>query len=115
MTDFPTKQNNPAGATPVYLTAQPQGGATPANIAANGNHLVKTGAGTFLGLSVNTGVAGSTAKVYDGIDNTGTLIATISTAAVGSVSFAPCGVNLAVGLFIVTAGSSAADVTALYK
>lgn len=39
-----------------------------------GNHLVHTGACTFAGFSVNTGVAGATMTLYDGTSGAGTLI-----------------------------------------
>lgn len=97
----------------VMTTPWPGVGALPKNIVTSTNTLVKTGGGLFFGLSVNTGQAGDTVTVYDGTDNTGTKIGTYSSAAVGSVLY-PVGVQFLVGLFVVTAGGTPADVTVVY-
>jgi len=91
----------------------PVSGALAKNITTSTNTQVKTGAGIFFGLSVNTGQSGDTVTVYDGTDNTGTKIGTYSSAAVGSVQY-PIGIQFVVGLFVVTAGGTPADVTVVY-
>lgn len=111
---YPNKQSNPAAAIPVWLAPAPAGaGLQVQNIPTSTGTLVKTGAGTFVGLSVNTAGTTSTAKIYDGIDNTGTLLGTFSTTAPGS-NFPAGGWPFAIGLFVVTAGGAAADVTVSY-
>jgi hypothetical protein len=100
--------NNAAGAIPVYLVAA----GTPKNITTSTTTLVKTGPGSIYGLTVNTGGTTSTAKLYDGIDATGTLIATCATTATGA-SFT-YNIAFAAGLCIVTAGGAPADVTVSY-
>ena len=66
----------------------------------------------ILSLSVNTGVAASTVKIYDGIDATGVLLGTYSSAAQAGQLLPPGGFQLAVGLCIVTVGT--ADITVTY-
>ena len=85
------------------------------NIATATTTLVKTGAGTFFGLSINTGGAGSDAKVYDGIDATGTLLGTFATAAQGVINAPGGGWNFVTGLCVVTENGSAANVTIAYQ
>jgi hypothetical protein len=103
---FPNAQNLRAGAIPVYAA-----GALAKNITTSVGTLVKTGAGTFEGVTVNTAQAGASVTVYDGIDNTGTKLATISAAAQTSLAF---NIALATGLYVVTAGATPADVTIQY-
>lgn len=111
-----SNQSNPANALPVYLANPPAGsgitaGATPHNIVANGNNLLKTGSGTLYGISVNTGGTTSTATVYDGLDAGGTKIGTFSTVDQGGPVLPARGLAFVVGLFVVTAGAVAADIT----
>jgi hypothetical protein len=49
----------------------PSAGTATRNITTSTNTQVKTGAGIFNGLNVNTGQSGASIKVYDGTDNTG--------------------------------------------
>ena len=111
---YPNDQSNPAAATPVWIAPPPAAaGQAQRNIAANGNTLVKDGPGVFLGLTVNTPGVGSTAKVYDGIDATGTLLGTFSTVAQNTV-YPPGGFRCETGIFVVTAGGTPADITVSY-
>ena len=91
-----------------------QSGSSATNITTNTDTNVKAAAGTFVGISVNTGGTGSTAKVYndaDGTCSTG-LIATFATTAVGSIMV---GANMSTGICVKTAGAGAADITILYR
>lgn len=109
---YPNQQSNPAAAIPVWLAPPPTGsGFTIENIDADGDNLLKEGPGTFMGLTINTAGDTSTAKVYDGLDNSGTLLGTIDTASRGSFFPGP-GWPFTTGLFIETASSDpAADIT----
>lgn len=78
----------------------------------NAGDIVKTGAGLLGGLIVNKAGTTSTAALYDGTDNTGTLLGTVDTSALRQVNF---GIKLLVGLFVVLAGGAAADVTITYR
>ncbi len=84
------------------------------NITTATSTLVKTGAGTLDLLNVNAlGTVASTTKVYDGIDATGVLLATINTLAVlGTLGY---GCAFTTGLFIVTTGTVAPDITVIFK
>jgi hypothetical protein len=87
---------------------------TPDNITISTSTLVKTGAGTFLGLSVNTIGTTSTATVYDGTSAGGTKIGTYSTVLQGGPNIPAGGIAFSTGLFVVTAGAAAADITVVY-
>lgn len=81
----------------------------PANISTATTTLVKTGTG-FLGqIIVNGGTMGAV-TVYDGVDATGTAIATIAAPTAGMVL--PYGCVFSVGLCIVTA--AATNITVSY-
>ncbi len=86
-------------------------GFKPTNITDAANHLLKTGAGILGGLTVNTPHAGATIAIYDGVDNTGTLIGTFSAAAAASFLCTVVGTSFKTGLFAVTAGGTPADIT----
>jgi len=103
-----------ANAIPVWIAPAPAGAAPSVrNITTDATTLVKTGAGTFNGLSINTVGDASTVKVYDGLTAAGTLLGTFSSAAIGN--FQNLGWPFAVGLCIVTASSDpAADITVTY-
>ena len=108
MTTDPTRA--PKFATPVYIAPAP--GAASKNLATNASTLVYTGPGYATGLNVNTAGTTSTIKLYDGLDATGTLLGTWSTTDQG---FIPLGnIPFATGLFAVTAGGAAANVTVSY-
>lgn len=109
---MPTDASRAAAfATPVVIYPTP--GVATKNITTATTTLVKTGAGTFLGLNVNTAGAGSDAKVYDGLDAGGTLLGKFSTAAQGA-NAPPGGWPFAVGLTVVTENGTPADVTVSY-
>ena len=74
------------------------------NIPAAETTLVRTGAGVLKCLIVNKAVASSTIVIYDGIDATGTVIATITHPAVllHSQIALPYNVAFTTGLTIVT-------------
>jgi hypothetical protein len=93
----------------------PSAGTATRNITTSTNTQVKTGAGIFNGLNVNTGQSGASIKVYDGTDNTGRLIGTYSAVAVGGAAVPAGGLPFTTGLFVVTAGGSPADVTVYYS
>jgi hypothetical protein len=114
MTVYPNSQSNPASAIPVWIAAFPGGGALSKNITTNASTLVKTGAGTFFGLSVNTAGTTSTATVYDGTSTAGVKLGTFSTVAQGGPSIPASGLAFTVGLFVVTAGGATADITVAY-
>jgi hypothetical protein len=97
---------------PVYIAPAP--GATSENIATDASTLIYTGAGYATGLMVNTAGVTSTIKLYDGVDDTGTLLGTWSTTTQGALSFPGGGVPFSTGLFAVTAGGTPADVTVSY-
>lgn len=111
---YPNDQGNPAGAIPVYIAAASGAGAKSTNITTATSTQVKTGAGTFYGVTVNIGGAGSTATVYDGTSTAGAKLGTFSTAAQGSVTAPGPGLAFAAGLFVVTAGGTPADITVAY-
>lgn len=101
-------QQSPSAAIPVYECIAPYGGQIIRNLTANGSTLVKTGAGGFYRLIIGGAGTGSTLAVYDGTSASGTLLATISTTTTGSVDI---GLAFLTGLFVVAAGSAAANLT----
>lgn len=68
----------PNGATPVF-----DGGASFKNLVASANYQVKTGAGVFQNLGVNTGGTTSAAQLFDGISG----IVTVTIASPGVISW----------------------------
>lgn len=98
--------------TPCFISTS---GASFNNITTSTSTTVKSGAGVFLGLSVNTGQAGDTATVYDGLSAGGTKIGTYSSAAVGGPALPGGGIAFSAGLFVVTSGVTPADITVSYK
>jgi hypothetical protein len=107
MTNDPTRA--PAYAMPVYIA--PAIGSVPTNLATNASTLIYTGPGYVASLNVNTAGTTSTIKIYDGTDNTGILLGTWSTTAQGSF---PINLPFVTGLFVITAGGAAADLTISY-
>lgn len=101
----------PQFATPVYLAPAP--GTASKNITTDTSTLVHTGAGYVTGLVVNTPASGATVKLYDGTDNTGTLLGTFAASAQGTIPFPGGGIPFSAGLFVVTA-VAAADITVTY-
>ncbi len=101
-----------AALTPCFIAT---GGASVSNITTSTSTTVKSGAGVFLGLSVNTGQSGDTVTVYDGLSAGGTKIGTYSSAAVGGPVLPPGGIAFSTGLFVVTVGGTPADITVSFK
>lgn len=66
---------------------------------------------TLVAINVNTGAASAVLTVYDGVDATGTVVATIDASAKGSYWFG--GVRLPAGLCVVLSGGTA-DVTVTF-
>ena len=83
------------------------------NTAANtAGYAIKSSAGTFQGISVNTAGLTSTATLYDGLSTAGTKLCTISTLAQTSLQY---NIAFSTGLFIVLSGGTPADVTVVYR
>jgi hypothetical protein len=102
----------PAFATPVFFVTNP--GAATANITTATSTLVHTGAGTFLGISVNTAHSGAQAVVYDGTDDTGAVLGTFALTTQGPINTPGAGLPFTTGLFVVTTGGTPADITVSY-
>ena len=99
MPSFPTVQNQPAGAIPVY-----QGFSDWAVLGASaGSSQLYTGTGYLKAVLITTGAASSTLTLYDGTSSSGTLIGVWSTAAPEPPLM--CGIPLKVGLFAVVVGT----------
>lgn len=77
--------------------------------------VVKSGAGTFASVVINTVGIGNTLTIYDNTAASGTKIATINTAA--AVAGVPFTFNVAVGTGItcISAGGTGADYTVTYR
>jgi len=84
------------------------------NIPLNTTIVIKSGAGFLKAITINKPGSGSTATVYDNTAGSGTIIATINTAASSPVTLT-YEVAFSTGLTIVTAGTTAADITVSYK
>lgn len=82
------------------------------NITSSATTVVKTGAGTLLAVVVNTAGSSWTATVYDNTAGSGTKIATLSA---NAQVFLPYGVQFGTGLTVVTAGTTAGDITVVWK
>lgn len=80
------------------------------NVITLGTFNVKPGAGTFVGLNVNTAAATAVAKIYDGVDGTGTLLATIDCSVSKMLQYY---IGCAVGVTIITSVAPA-DLTILF-
>jgi hypothetical protein len=105
----------------VLMSLDSSGAAQPAvqgyssyNTAANTvGYQVKTGAGVFRGVTVNTaGVTAPSATIYDGTSTSGTKLATINTGTQISLEY---NIAFTVGLFIVLSATTPADVTVAYQ
>jgi hypothetical protein len=84
------------------------------NIAAiTAGQQIKTGPGVFVGVNVNTvGTGAALITLYDGISTAGKKLGTFSALAVDQIL---ANLSFTVGLFAVTAGTTAADVTVDYR
>lgn len=109
---YPNKQDNPAGAIPVYIAPNP--GALAVNISTNTTTLVKSGAGILSSIAINTkGASSNTATVYDSLTGTGTILAVIdTTASIGTIQY---NLKFSIGLTVVTATGTAANLTVMYS
>ena len=76
--------------------------------------LVKTGPGMLHSVTINTkGASSNTLKIYDGVDANGTLLATIDT----TVTWGPLpyDIGFQIGLTLVSATGTGADITVSYR
>lgn len=112
MAGFPNSQSNPAAAIPVWIAPAP--GAQAKNLASSASTQIKTGAGVFLGLAVNTGQSGATMAVYDGTDSSGKLLGTFSLTTAESLTMPAGGLSYSTGLFVVTTGLTTGNATVSY-
>lgn len=74
--------------------------------------LVKSGAGVFASLNINTGGVGSSATVYDSLTGSGTVLGVFSTAAQAVL---PVNLAFSTGLTVVTSGGTPANITIAYR
>lgn len=110
---YSSNNENPAKAIPVWIAPAPVGAAIfTLNIATSGNTQAKTGAGTFIGLTINTGESGAQLVAYDGTSSSGTKLGTYSLTSQGVLNFPGGGISFSTGLFLVTSGATPADITA---
>jgi hypothetical protein len=102
-----------ASMTPVQVSpsASSSGGYSYNNISSDTTTVVKSGAGFLHSIVINTLAATGTATVYDNTAGSGTKIATIATAAMGTLLY---DIAFGTGLTIVTA-TAAPDLTVCYK
>ena len=105
--------NGNVASTPVRVVLTATGGRSFKNITTSTTTLVKTGAATLHTVCVNTkGTVASTVKVYDGVDASGVLVATIdSLNLTGTFTY---DIACVTGICIVTTGTVAPDVTVTY-
>lgn len=109
---YPNSNSNPAKAMPVWIAPPPEtAGISTTNISASTNTQVKTGAGSLIGLTINTGEAGAQAVAYDGTSAAGRKLGTYSLSAQGVLEFPGGGIPFTTGLFVVTSGATPADIT----
>jgi hypothetical protein len=108
MTVYARNNDNPANAMPIWEV-----GDSSYNTAANTTgYQVKTGAGVFKGLSINTAGLTSSATIYDGTSTSGKKLGTYNTL---SQNFIPANYAFTNGLFVVLAGGTPADITIAYR
>ena len=94
------------------VTTQPAGFSSYNTASNTAGYAVKTGAGVWNGLIVNTAGLTSAATFYDGTSTGGTKLATASTLAVNSNVYS---IAFTTGLFVVLTGGTPADVTITYR
>lgn len=111
---YPNDQRNPLAAIPVYVVPAPGGGGTTGtqvnNIASAGSSLVSNAPGVLLTLLVGVGAAGATLEIYDGEDESGPLLATVSGDAPVSLTL---NMPFSTGLFVRSTGD--ANYTLIYS
>ncbi len=98
----------PTDASGVPISA----GNSATNITTATTTLVKSGAGVFASLNINTGGAASVATVYDSLTGSGTKLGTFSTATQGVL---PINLAFSTGLTVVTATGTPADITIAFR
>lgn len=103
-----TDQSKDAGSIPMRPVAQN----SYTNITTSTTTLVKSGVGGLHSITVNTKGATETATIYDSLTGSGTKIGTIDVSQPGTFTF---DVAFTLGLTIVTAGTTAADITVSYR
>lgn len=96
---------------PIAVANTPVGAAV-ANYTANGSNQASLGWGALVGVVVNVAGTTSTITLYDGTSASGTKLMELGTATAGVINLPP--VRFITGLFAVTAGGAAADVSVLY-
>lgn len=118
---FPTLgQNTMSASTPVVLSSNHSDisvknqSSSFSNIAATGTTTVKSGAGIFRRLVINTkGGSSNTFTIYDNTAGSGTVIATVDT--VNSTGSLEYGLAFSTGLTIVSASGTSANATVIYE
>jgi hypothetical protein len=85
------------------------------NLLANATTTVKSGAGTLVGININTkGASANTLTIYDNTAGSGTKIGTVDTVN-GVIGHIPFKAAFATGLTVVIATGTAADITVIYR
>lgn len=113
-------QNTMSASTPVVLSSNHSDifvknqSSSFSNIAATGTTTVKSGAGIFRRLVINTkGGSSNTFTIYDNTAGSGTVIATVDT--VNSTGSLEYGLAFSTGLTIVSASGTSANATVIYE
>ena len=113
-------QNTMSASTPVVLSSNHSDisvknkSSSFSNIAATGTTTVKSGAGIFRRLVINTkGGSSNTFTIYDNTAGSGTVIATVDT--VNSSGSLEYGLAFSTGLTIVSASGTSANATVIYE
>ncbi len=113
-------QNTMSASTPVVLSSNHSNifvknqSSSFSNIAATGTTTVKSGAGIFRRLVINTkGGSSNTFTIYDNTAGSGTVIATVDT--VNSTGSLEYGLAFSTGLTIVSASGASANATVIYE
>jgi len=100
-----------SAANPLQTQSEPRGASAYNTTSDTAGYQVKSGAGIWHGISVNTAGLTSAAVLYDGTSTSGTKLATVSTLAQVSLFY---DIAFATGLFLVLTGGTPADVTITY-
>ncbi len=100
-----------SAANPLQTQSEPRGASAYNTTSDTAGYQIKSGAGIWHGISVNTAGLTSTATLYDGLSTGGTKLATVSTLAQVSLFY---DIAFATGLFLVLTGGTPADVTVTY-
>ena len=113
-------QNTMSASTPVVLSSNHSDisvknkSSSFSNITTTGTTTIKSGAGIFRRLVINTkGVSSNTFTIYDNTAGSGTVIATVDT--VNSTCSLEYGLAFSTGLTIVSASGASANATVIYE